>query len=254
MQGYAPENNDGISGGDTSTALAPSSKAELQAMRKMANGQLELASCFGQDKIIQIRCRMAVAATRPLHHCLAQGLEAVKKLANAVQRNSDLAHEHWMDTVNDILSMLCDKRKLSSFAIIGGEGKCPTIPALGRDDMQTYLSKKAACVATTVTANFCWAMKYHSTTMPDASFGSLSTSASEARLTMQKCKCMYEAIVDAEYQANRADNWIPYLQILREVLKDVAWNQHINMHTHKFDVGGVSQPGNCFVLFVCGSG
>ena len=33
---------------------------------------------------------------------------------------------------------------------------------------------------------------------------------------------MHEAIVDAEYQANRADNWIPYLQILLEVLKDVG--------------------------------
>ena len=255
VQGYAPQNDDdGISGGDASTALAPSNKAELQAMRKMANGQLELASCFGQDKMIQIHCRMGVAATRPLHHCLAQGLEAVKKLANAVQRNSDLAHEHWMDTVNDILSMLCDKEKLSSFAIIGGEGKCPTIPALRVDDMQNYLAKKGACVATTVVAHYCWAMKYHSTTMPDASFGSLSTNASEAKLTMKKSKCMYEAIVDAEVRADQADDGTPYLQILPEVLKDVAWNQHINMHTHKFDVGGVSQPGNCFVLFVCVSG
>ena len=93
VQVHAPGNDDGISGGDTSTALAPSSKAELQAMRKMASGQLELASCFGQDKLIQIRCRMAVASTRPLHHCLAQGLDAVKNLAIAVQRNSDLAHE-----------------------------------------------------------------------------------------------------------------------------------------------------------------
>ena len=179
MQGYAPQNDDdGISGGDASTALAPSNKAELQAMRKMANGQLELASCFGQDKMIQIHCRMGVAATRPLHHCLAQGLEAVKKLANAVQRNSDLAHEHWVDTVQDILSMLWDKKKLASFAIIGGEGKWPTIPGLRCDDLQQYLANKAACVATTTAANFCWAMKYHSTTMPDAIFGSLSTKAS----------------------------------------------------------------------------
>ena len=97
-------------------------------------------------------------------------------------------------------------------------------------------------------------MKYHSTTMPDASFGSLSTNASEAKLSMKKCKCMYEAIVDAEDRANQADNGTPYLQILPEVLKDVVWNQHINMHTHKFEVRGVSQPGNCFVLFVCVSG
>ena len=116
MQGYAPQNDDdGISGGDASTALAPSNKAELQAMRKMANGQLELASCFGQDKMIQIHCRMAVTGTRPVHHCLAQGLGAVnlkmddvKKIKDAVRRNSDLAHEHWMGTLNDILSMLWD--------------------------------------------------------------------------------------------------------------------------------------------------
>ena len=174
--------------------------------------------------MIQIHCRMGVAATRPLHHCLAQGLEAVKKLANAVQRNSDLAHEHWMDTVNDILSMLCDKEKLSSFAIIGGEGRWPTIPALRNDDMQNYLAKQAARVATTTAANFSWAMKYHSTTMPDASFGSLSTKASEARLSMNKCQCMYMAIVDVEARAEQQDEETPYLQILPAVLKDVAWN------------------------------
>ena len=142
MQGYAPENDDGISGGDTSTALAPSSKAELQAMRKMANGQLELASCFGQDKMIQIRCRMAVAATRPLHHCLAQGLEAVKTLDRAVQRNSDLAHECWVNTVQDILSMLWGKKKLASFGIISGKARLPTVHSLKNDDMQQYLANQ----------------------------------------------------------------------------------------------------------------
>ena len=102
-----------------------------------------------------------------------------------------------------------------------------------------YFATKATCVATTVTAHICWAMKYHSATMPDASFGSLSINASEAKLTMKKCKCMCEAIVDAEDRVNQADQGPPYLQILPEVLKDVAWNQHINMHTHKFEVGGV---------------
>ena len=86
MQGYAPGNNDGISEGDTSTALAPSSKAELKEMRQLASGQLELASCFAQDKMIQIRCRMAVAGTRPVHHCLAQGLDAVNLKMDDVKK------------------------------------------------------------------------------------------------------------------------------------------------------------------------
>ena len=60
---------------------------------------------------------------------------------------------------------------------------------------------------------------------------------------------MYVAIVDAEARVKQEEG--PCAEILPEVLKDVAWNQHINMHTHKLEVGGViSQPGNRFVLFV----
>ena len=251
MQGYA---HDGISGGDTNTVQYPTSKAELKAKRKLSSNQLELAGYFAQDKITQIRCRMGVAATQPLHHCLGQGLEAVKTLDGAVQRNSDLAHECWVTTAQDIVSMLWNKKKLASFGIIGGEGKWPTVPALWNDDMQQYLATKAACVATNVIAHFCWAMKYHSTTMPDVTFGSLSTKAAEAKLSTRKCECMYMAIVDAEARAKQEDEENPYVQILPDVLKDVAWNQHIHMHTHKLEVGGVSQWGNRFVLFVRVSG
>ena len=189
----------------------------------MSSNQLELAGYFAQDKIIQIHSRMGVAGTRPLQHCLAQGLKAVNNIHGAVQRNSDLAHEHWIDTVEEILSMLWDKKKVASFGIISGEGKLPTIEGLRNDDMQSQLATKAACVATTVAAHFCWAMKLHSTVMPDVSLGSLSTKAAEAKSCMQKCNCMYMAIVNAETQAfkqgNRDD---PYLAILPDFLHDLA--------------------------------